>query len=379
MRALTLALGLLLLPVTAGAATPAEAKATVGQKVHQVDIYAQARATLLKERAALQARATDLGVRVNAAKRNRGVLNDPQLKALLREALDVTRALENTDRKLAALDTMMADAVVTAREALRVSATGLNAADRKALEMDLARVAALVPAHVVDAGLPAGLDIRVTPGMDAEAIQERADLALDYEEKMLKEAARTEARIHDLEAQASVAGEAMHLSGDRRLFDEEDRAMRATRVVGRAPQATAAADKGGNNNATGGGGAAFNEATANGAQNPQNPPPGGGGNASPITGAVGADDTNTRGAECTGGNCGTPANVTGMPRSQTVVDERTFALLRESRAPVGQQSPADELRALQARRDALRKQAARLKALRDELNTRAAQTRANTR
>ena len=29
--------------------------------------------------------------------------------------------------------------------------------------MDLARVAALVPAHVVDAGLPAGLDIRVTP------------------------------------------------------------------------------------------------------------------------------------------------------------------------------------------------------------------------
>jgi hypothetical protein len=368
MRNLLLTLVLLALPVTAVAAVPsAEVKTQVGRQVHQVEVYAQARAQLLKDRAAQQQKAADLSSKVAQAKRNRGVLDDAALKEQLRDALEASRALEATDRKLARLDGMMRDSLAQGHAGLAYAGGDLSKADRRALEAELNRVASLVPRE--EAALPGDLDIRITPGMDAEAIQERADLAGDYEDKLRKEATRAELRMRELEAQASMAGEAQNLAQDRRLFDEEDRVQRASRVVGRTPvtsPSTTVADDGTGRTSTGG------------TQNPT--PPGGGGNSpSPGVGGATGNFTDTTAESHAGGAPATPRTDTALPRSQTVVDQRTFTLLRESRSPVAGGSPADELRQLQQRREALLRQAARLKAMREELNARARESRPATR
>ena len=62
-----------------------------------------------------------------------------------------------------------------------------------------------------------------------------------------------------------------------------------------------------------------------------------------------------------------------------MVDQRSSTLLRESRSPTAAGATGDELHQLQLRREQLLRQAARLKAVRDELNARAKEAKAQTR
>jgi len=343
----------------APAVSAVQAKAEVTQKVHQVDVYLAARTKLVDERTSLQQRADALAVQVEDAKRNRSVLSDPALKALLRDSLDVGKQLEVSDRKLAMLDRLIVDAQRALEQSAARVGGALPAADRTQLTRDVERLRKQLPqeAHAVQMGVSA------SAGMDPEALRERADLAGDYEEKLRKEVERTDSRIRELGEQQSVAGEAQLLSQDRRLFDEDDRAVRATRVVQRsttqaAGDLRAGADPGKNTASEG--------RETNGAAAP-----------APPEGLTDAED----GAFGSGGNAPPAATASagvGVQRSQTVVDERTFALLRESRAPAVAASPAEEMRRLQARKDALIKAAARMKLVREDLNrqSQAARSRA---
>lgn len=385
--ALSLLLALTSAPYAAAASEP---RAEVASRAHTLDVYAQARAQLERDRSNLNGRAQQLSQEIAEAKRDRSLLSDAQLKARLREALEVARQLEATDRKLAQLDRMTRDSA-GALQAL-VSDHRLTAAERAAAESAARRALLSLPAAVAGPEL----DIHVNAGMDADALRERADLAQDYEEKLRREAARADARIRELEATASIAGEAAHLSSDRRLFDEEDRTMHGSRVVNRVASpaknttggtqggADESADLGGRSTSSGGGGT-----STGGPQEPGSAGNSAGGGGAPAAGSAGqappsgamqdgdySAGTGGGGTTAPPANPGTTTTGTGhtdslMPRSQTVVDERTFALLRESRAPMTDLSPADELRQLQTRREALLRQAARMRALRDDLDGRA--------
>lgn len=336
----------------------ANARAEVARDAHQVDVYLAARERLVKERAALQTRADVLAAKVAEAKRNRGVLSDAALKDNLREALEVGKALEATDRKIGMLDRMMDDAVANVDRSVERAGRGLSDADRAALAADAARVHQRIPAR--QTAMPSGPSVQVTPGMDAEALRERLDLARDYEEKLRKEALKAEARIRALEDQQSMAGEARQLAEDRQFFDEEDHTVRTLRVMqrtaarpgdNRTHERTTPTSQGGN-------------------ENEKNP-------TEPATSALDGTEMGYNGrTDGTGGNAPTPtvdstAQGVSVPRTQTVVDERTFALLRESRTPTEGLSAAEELRRLKERRAALLKAVMRLKTVQEELRSRA--------
>ncbi|MEW5847302.1 MAG: hypothetical protein AB2A00_00760 [Myxococcota bacterium] len=368
--ALLLMLALSGTAAAAPARNPAEARAAVAKQAHQVEVYLAARERLLKERAAQQARADALAAEVAQAKRNRGLLSDAALKARLSESVEVGKALEATDRKLSTLDRMLEDAVAGMERSVAREGKDLPAADRKALEAEAARARAALQSS--RQALPSAQGgVQVTASMDAEALSERADLARDYEEKLRKEALKAEERIRTLEEQASLAGEARMFAQDRQLFDEEERALRASRVVQR-PGAQSTDEKAGGVTArTDDDQAARNEATG----------PQAGGSPAPADPGTGAFNGETDATDVGGGGNAAPppsapttAGGVNVPRSQTVVDERTFALLRESRSPMAGLSTAEELRRLKERREALLKAAARLKAVQEELRTRAAQS-----
>lgn len=372
-----LLVSLMLLAAPLAAQAAGDPRAEAASRSHTLDVYAQARSQLQKERAGQQSRAQQLAQEIAAAKRDRSPLSEAQLQARLREALDVARQQEATDRKLVQLDHMTRD-TANALHALS-SDRRLTDAERAAAERAATRSLAAMPLDPVGA---LDLDVRATAGMDADALRERADLAGDYEEKLRREAIRTATRIRELEAQASVAGEAMHLRQDRGLFDEEDRNIRGVRVTrstapqapgtGHEPATTRTSDGTGTQGSAGQAPTAGAAGPSGESGSPSNAaaPPGGG-----TTGSF--TDTTTGGDYAASPNKSASESV--LPRSQTVVDQRTFALLRESRTPLTDLSPADELRQLQARRDALMRQAARLRALRDELDARARQARTQQR
>lgn len=353
--------------LAAAPVTAAQARAEVAQKTRQMDVLLAARARLLDERAALQQRADALAVQVADAKRNRSVLSDPALKGLLRDSLEVGKQLEASDRKLAALDRRIVDGETALEQTVARVGGALSREDRTQAESDVQRYRSALPRPEQ---APSHVGVSASSTMDPEALRERADLAGDYEEKLRKEVARTEARIRELGEQQSVAGEAQLLSADRRLFDEDDRALRASRVQRSAEAVQATGNATGARNNTGaaaGGGpqAATDNASGNGmSAAPENPS------------FTGAENDGDRGGSAgnapppaLGGSAATASAATG--RSQTIVDERTFALLRESRTPTVAASPADELRRLQARREALIRAAARMKAVREELSRQA--------
>lgn len=362
--ALAVGLGLGLMP---GAAKAQPGRQTsVSQSVKQVDLYAAARAKILAERRAQERRSAELNAAVAQAKRTQRGAADGRLRALLQDALEVSKQLEASDRKLALLDRMMHGAVAEAeRAALR-----LPPAQRAGARAEVERVRQLLPQQPA---VSPRAGVSVTASMDAQALQERADLAGDYEEKLLREAAKAETRMRQLAGQASMAAEAQHLASDRALFDEEVRTMRSSRVVSRTPNAEASgATSAAGGNAVGGGGAAPAGAVGN-ADGPQTPP-GSAGNATDFNNfatdpGTGEDNTQARSSESPGRN----EPSLGLGRSQTVVDERTLLLIRGGEAPLTGLSPQEEMAALAARRQQLLQQAARLRALRAELSSLARQ------
>jgi hypothetical protein len=356
--------------------TPAiAAREDVARQSRQVEVYLAARERLVGERAALQARADGLAAQVAEAKRNRGVLTDTAMKARLAESLEVGRALEATDRKVAVLDRMLEDAVAALERSVSAASPRLSGEDRKALSTEVASLRRRLPSRR-QANHSTG--VQVTSGMDAEALRERADLARDYEDKLRRELDRAETRIKSLEAQQGMAGEARALAEDRRLFDEDDRSLRATRVVQRAAaegdgrtvgRSTAAAD------GTGWGGATTPPGAGNTGEGGGTTPAAGG---TELSGAYGteddtAQDPSTRGggSNAAGSFASDTARGATVSRAQTVVDERTFALLRESRTPSEGLSAAEELRRLRERRAALARAAERLRDIQEDLRVRA--------
>lgn len=373
LRSFSLTLALCLLPALHARADASGARAAVTQKVRQVDLYAAARVQLVSERAALQQKSARLNAAVAQAKQDdRGVVQNAALQELLRNALEASKQLEATDRKLALLDRMMRDTVGAAEGAL----AEVPASQRATARAEVEHARGQLPAAVALSG---GSDVKVNAGMDREALMERADLAGDYLDKLTREAERTEARLRELQGQASMVSEAQNLAMDRRLFDEEDRTLQATRVVGRTTGGATASDATRGNGATAAGngtatgGAPDDARTESANQDPSagfgsmdNVTAGAAGNAPPPAGAANAPDT-TRGASAA-------ASMTGMGRSQTVVDQRVLVLLREGRPTPGSLTPEDEVTQLQARREALLKAAARMRALREELKSRAGQS-----
>lgn len=342
--------------------TTAQARTELAQKTRQLDVYLAARARLVDERASLKARSDALATQIAEAKQHRSMLSDPALKGLLRDSLEVGRQLEATDRKLGTLDRMIVDGEAALEQSLAKVGGVLPREDRLAVESDVQRFRAALPRAASSSSVMGG---SVSAGMDPEALRERADLAGDYEEKLRKEVERTESRMRELGEQASVAGEAQLLSNDRRLFDEDDRALRATRVQ-RSSEASAT------NAAQSANGNTGNNAETAAGRDSQSP---GQGAMAPGFTSGATDD-----ADHSGGGSNAPSPLAAGPsatasmsvqRSQTVVDERTFALLRESRAPTAAATPAEELRRLQVRREALLKAAARMKAVREELSRQA--------
>jgi hypothetical protein len=343
-----LTLALTAAPLGLRAESVSGGRVALTQKVRQVDLYAAARAQLQRERTGLAGRSAQLNAAIVQAKiKNRSMVQNASLQGLLQEALEVSQQLDATDRKLAVLDRMMRDTVTAVDRAV----ADLPSAERASARADVERVRLLLPHAEVEA---ASQDVLVSSGMDTQALQERADLAGDYEDKLLREAALTEARLRELNAQASMVTEAQNLAMDRRLFDEEDRTFQATRVVGRTvPSGTNKTDTAANGNQ----GGTRNE----GAQGAPSEP-----------GALGEFDGT--GSPGNGPQANPTPTVTpsgGMGRSQVVVDQRTLVLLREARPVPGALSPEDELAQLQSRRVALLKAASRLRALREELNARA--------
>jgi hypothetical protein len=331
---------------------PRPSAALVSKQTRQVETYLAAREKLVQERWQLQAGADTLSGQIADAKRQHTVLNDASLKALLRDALEVGKALERVDRKLAVLDRKLVDTSAELSRLVEQHTADWTAEQAAALRQGAARLRARIPS-ALGGTLPSTSTVSVTSTMDAEALQERADLAGDYEEKLLRELARTDGRLRELQGQAAMAGEAALMAQDRRFFDEDDRALRASRTT--SPRTSTAAAAVQATSSSGGGTedprarapatGLFLEDTAI--------PEGGGGTAPPPS--------------------ATPTTSLNIARSETVVDERTFALLRETPSPLLQGSPADEVHHLQTRREALLRAAARMRVIRADLSARARQ------
>src|SRR5690606_10186061 len=112
-------------------------------------------------------------------------------------------------------------------------------------------------------------------------------------------------RIRTLEEQASMAGEARLFAEDRRLFDEEERAVRASRVLQRpGAQSSEARGTGGGSAETPTEAADPNAANGRGNEAPASPAPGTDG----FLGNGASDDVDAVGG---GGNAPPPAQSVG--------------------------------------------------------------------